>query len=498
VLAALRPRDTKDVVAVVEVAARYRVPLHTISTGHNWGYGTALAVADATVVVDLSAMRAIREFDEELGVVSVEPGVTQRDLAQFLAARSAPFLVPVTGAGPSCSLVGNALERGYGITPICDHAAAIMALEAVLHDGSVLRPVLADLGAAQAAGVFRWGLGAYVNGLFLQSGHGIVTCMTLALARRPESIRAFVMTARDGAEVELLVEAIRAVLRSHQANVGGINLMNARRVLAMSVGYPASRLGDDGLIPDAVIDELRGERDIGQWTLYGTLYGSARVVSAVQSEIKSVLRPLAKRLLFVSRAKAQALSYLARRLPGGLGRRFAPAAQTLASSLALVEGEPNETALALAYWGGGQRPPAGEPLDPARDGCGLMWYAPLVPMHPRVVREYIDFASATLREHAIEPLITLTSLSERCFDSSVPLLFDRSSPAALARAQRCYTELLERGRRRGFVPYRVHVDAMDWLTAHPSVHWQVIARLKKALDPHGIFSPGRYAPLNAA
>ena len=104
-------------------------------------------------------------------------------------------------------------------------------------------------------------------------------------------------------------------------------------------------------------------------------------------------------------------------------------------------------------------------------------------------------ASPTIRT------ICASSVSEptrSALNSSVPLLFDRSSPAAVARAQRCYTELLERGRRRGFVPYRVHVDAMDWLTSHPSVHWQVIARLKKALDPHGIFSPGRYAPLNAA
>ena len=31
--------------------------------------------------------------------------------------------------------------------------------------------------------------------------------------------------------------------------------MNAHRVLAMSVPYPRARLGADGLIPDAVIEE---------------------------------------------------------------------------------------------------------------------------------------------------------------------------------------------------------------------------------------------------
>ena len=39
--------------------------------------------------------------------------------------------------------------------------------------------------------------------------------------------------------------------------------------------------------------------------------------------------------------------------------------------------------------------------------------------------------------HAIEPLITLTSLSHRCFDSSVPLLCRRSDPDETASAQAC-------------------------------------------------------------
>lgn len=491
--AVLLPRDTAAVVRLIAIASRHGVPLHPVSSGHNWGYGTALAARDGAAVVDLSRMRAIRDFDEELGVVTVEPGVTQGDLAALLAERGAPFLVPVTGAGPTCSLMGNALERGYGITPICDHAAAITALEAVLHDGTILRPVLADLGARDAAAVFRWGIGAWLNGLFLQSGHGIVTSMTIALARRPQAIKAFVMTSRKGVPLEALVVAVRDVLRSHPATVGGINLMNSRRVLAMSIPYPRDRVGSDGLIPDGVLAELMRERDIGEWTLYGTLYGTAPVVAVVQRDIRRRLRPLAARLLFVSRRIAQALGYLAARLPGRLARRLAPAAQTLASSLALVEGEPNETALPLAYWGSGKRPAEGVPLDPARDGCGLLWYSPLVPMRPETVRAYLDFVVATMRRHAIEPLVTLTSLSERCFDSTVPLLFDRGSAEAVARAQRCYAELLDEGRRRGFVPYRVHVDAMRWLTSHASAHWEVLGRLKQALDPDGIFSPGRYS-----
>lgn len=494
VSAVLRPASTEEVCAAVKIAAQFRVPLHPVSTGHNWGYGTALSVVQGSVVVDLARMRAVTDFDEELGVVSVEPGVTQGVLAEYLRERNAPYFVPVTGAGPSCSILANALERGYGLTPISDHASAIMGVEAVLPDGSVLRPVLADLGAPEAARVFRWGIGPYLTGLFLQGGFGIVTRMTLALTRRSEIVKAFVMSASEAATLEQLVEAIREVLRRFPGIVGGINLMNSHRVLAMSAPYPRARLGPDGLIPNAVIDELRRGHGIGTWTVYGTLYATKGVAAAAQSEIKRLLKPLAARLLFVSRPMANMLRAVATRLPPGMRSRLAPAAATLASSLELVEGQPNETALPLAYWlSEGHRQGSGD-LDPARDGCGLIWYSPIVPMRPGDVRQYVDHLVLTTRKHGFEPLITLTSVSDRCFDSSVPLLFDRNSEFAMERARRCYMDLLESGRKRGVLPYRVHVDAMDWLTSQPSAHWQVTRWVKKALDEHDILSPGRYSP----
>jgi 4-cresol dehydrogenase (hydroxylating) len=489
--AVLSPVSTADVVRIVRIAGEFGVPLHPISTGHNWGYGTALAVADHSVVVDLSRMRAIRDLDEELGVVTVEPGVTQGTLSEFLRDRDAPFLVPVTGAGPTCSIVGNALERGYGITPISDHASSIMSIEAVLPDGSVLRPVLADLGAPDAARVFRWGVGPYLTGLFLQGGFGIVTSMTVALARRPQVVKAFVMSAASGATLEQLVTAVREILRRYPGTVGGINLMNAHRVLAMSAPYPRSRLSSDGLIPEHVIEELAHGRRIGNWTVYGTLYSTKGVATAAKREIKRLLKPLAARLLFVSPPMADLMRRVAARLPSGMRARLAPAADTLASSLELVAGEPNETALPLAYWLSGSRPAGGTSLDPARDGCGLIWYSPIVPMRTQTVQRYVDFVTPTMRKHALEPLVTLTSLSERCFDSSVPLLFDRNSGSATGRAQACYAELLEAGAQRGFVPYRLHIDAMPWLTTRPSVNWDMAGRLKRAIDPDGILALGR-------
>lgn len=490
--AVLRPTARDQVPPIVQIAARERVPLYPVSTGRNWGYGCGLPVRDDCALLDLSGLQQIIDFDPELGTITLEPGVTQGMLAQFLERERQSFLVPVTGAGPTCSLVGNALERGYGITPLADHFGAALSLEAVLPDGRIYRRALADQGGALADRAFKWSVGPYLDGMFTQGAFGVVTSMTFALARRPDSIKAFVFGVDDATPLERVVTDVREILRRFPSTVGGINLMNAHRVVAMAAPYPRDALGPDGLIPEDVLRDLAARHQVTAWTVFGTLYGTTRVVRAVQSEIRSRVGSYAKRLLVVSPRRATQLVRIADALPGQAARALARRARVLASALELVDGRPNETALPLAYWKGGIAPAAGAPRDPARDGCGLIWYAPLVPMKPDTVRTYVEFVTRVMRAHRLEPLVTLTSLSERCFDSTVPLLFDRQSADETERAQRCYQALLDEGRSLGFLPYRVGIQAMDWLTRGPSTYWDVVAALKAALDPDGIIAPGRY------
>jgi 4-cresol dehydrogenase (hydroxylating) flavoprotein subunit len=339
------------------------------------------------VIVDLSYLNRIIDFDAELGVVTLEPGVTQGMLANFLEHGNHPFLVPVTGAGPTCSLIGNALERGYGVTPFVDHFGAVTDLEAVLADGTIYRTALREAGGEDLARLFKWGIGPYSAGLFTQSNFGIVTRMSIALARRPECIKVCLFSLSDDRLLESAVERIHKTLSSLPGTVGAINLMNQRRVLAMSAPFPADRLGPDGLIPDTVVAALGKQYQIQPWTGFGTLYGTRRMVAAAQKEIRRALAGVASRLLFLSPDQAARLARLANFLPGDMGRRLASTAGTLAKSLELVAGRPNETALPLAYWRN-PRPPGPGPRDPARDGCGLLWYAPLVPMRPATVRAY--------------------------------------------------------------------------------------------------------------
>ena len=186
IVAVVYPGDSSEVVSIIKLAGEHGVPVYPVSTGRNWGYGTN-PVTDGCIVLNLSRLnRVLDSPDPATGLVTVEPGVTQGDLAAYLERNRLPFLVPTTGAGPSVSIVGNALERGHGVTPVADHFAAVTSIEAVLPDGSRLPVSVRGHGSFGGGHAFKWGIGPYVDGLFAQGSFGVVTKVTLALARRPE------------------------------------------------------------------------------------------------------------------------------------------------------------------------------------------------------------------------------------------------------------------------------------------------------------------------
>lgn len=492
IAAALRPASRDDVPPIIAIATECSVPVYPLSTGRNWGYGTALPVVDDCAILDLSGLTAIRVIDADLGLFEVEPGVTQGALAEYLRARDLPFMVPTTGAGPDASLLGNALERGYGITPIADHFAAVTRLEAVLPDGSLYAPALTGFGATLADHAFKWGLGPYLDGLFTQSGFGVVTAMTLTLARLPERVEAFYFAVPDLTAFEAAAGAVRSTLQELGAVAGSVNLMNRHRVLAMTAPYDEARLGNDGLLTETAIADLARRYRVDPWMGMGALYGPREVVAAARRIVRRRLAGSTRRVVFMTTPRA---SLLYRVAVGVLGESHGASQMLLRirASLDILEGRPNRVAHALLGWRHGAEPGASMHGDPAQHGLGLLWYAPLVPFKPELMAAYGEQCAEVLRSHRMEPMITFSTLSERCVDSSVPLLFDSRKPEAVERAHRCYDALVEAGRGLGIVPYRVHVGAMGRFVDPASPFWNLVDRLKQAVDPGDIVAPGRYA-----
>src|SRR5262245_45301175 len=212
VAAVVLPGGVEEVQRIVQVARDLHLALYPISTGENWGYGSALPARDHNVIVDLRRMNRIHEFNRDLAYAVVEPGVTQRQLYDYLQAARIPLALSPTGAGPGRSILGNTLERGFSIGPYGDHFLAQCGMEVVLTTGEILRTGLGHYPDAKAAYLFKWGVGPYLDGLFTQSNLGIVTKIGVWLMPTPESFEACYFGCNSEEQLGPLIDAMREMM----------------------------------------------------------------------------------------------------------------------------------------------------------------------------------------------------------------------------------------------------------------------------------------------
>ncbi len=204
--------------------------IHVFSKGNNWGYGCKTPHSNNALVIDLSDCKEIIHFDKYHGLITVEPGVTYGQLVEYLKNVGDEWIAPVHGGGPDCSVLGNCIERGYGITPETDHFGAVTSLQAILPDGSVYQGALKNLGLDKLDKLFKYGIGPYFDGVFTQSGLGIVTQVTIKLSKKPSYVEMFYINIFDESDLPKVVSIIKKLKQDLKSNVGRINLMNRERV----------------------------------------------------------------------------------------------------------------------------------------------------------------------------------------------------------------------------------------------------------------------------
>lgn len=479
--------------------------LYPISTGQNWGYGTSQPTGSSKTIIllDLGKLCQISHFDNELGLVTVEPGVTQQQLSDFLQQNNHDYMVPVTGAGPECSILANALERGYGITPYTDHFSAVTSIQGYWGNGIPYQSAIRELDASNDKFVdktFKWGLGPYLEGLFTQSNLGIVSQMTIRLAKIKPDFTSFFIQLQDDALLEQAIPLIRKILQDYEGIVGSINLMDQRRLLSMFAKNPN---GNDShqVMKNQDVTKLAKELRTPSWTIVGSIYGTTGVVTAVKKEIRLILKQLPCKQIYSNSPAIIIANKVINNLPTWLINK-SPTLSKVSEQLdsfnkgkEIMLGKPNKVALKLAYWRhkGSDRFDRND-LSPGQDGCGLLWYAPLITMKAEKIREFVEFIRLTCPKFNIEPFITFTNLKHDCVDSTIPIVFDLSNPKAVEDAHNCLKILVEEGLKKGFVPYRLNIDQQQWLLNKDSHFWQTVNKIKSSLDPNNVLSQARYNP----
>jgi len=256
--AMVSPTSAEEVQAVVRVANEHRVPLWTFSQGRNNTYGGAAPRLRGSVLVNLRGMNRVAEVNEELAYAVVEPGVRWFDLLDALEAAGGRLWTSIPDLGWG-SVIGNTLEYGRGYTPYGDHAENVCGMEVVLPTGELVRTGLGAMPGSRSAHVYRHGFGPNLQGLFFQSGLGIVTQMGVWLQRRPETYSSCFLTHTGMESLSAVTDALRELMLE-----------------GVIVNYPV-------LLRGMLIDEEGNPHvDPGSetWTTRYALYGRAEVVEA--------------------------------------------------------------------------------------------------------------------------------------------------------------------------------------------------------------------------
>jgi 4-cresol dehydrogenase (hydroxylating) len=480
------PTSVHQVQAVVLAALRKGLRIHPVSSGRNWGYGDATPPTKDQLIVDLSRMNRILEVNDRLAYAVIEPGVTQGQLFDYLREHDISLWLDCSGAGRDASLVGNALERGFGHTPYSDHFSNLCGIQVVLGDGRILETGLGHDKESRAAHVYPHGLGPSLQGLLAQSNLGITTRAGLWLMPRPEAFCSFFVRVRHDEELEPVLQRL-ALLRLRGILRSAVHIGNDLRVLSSRMRYPWARAGNQTPLPLGLRTRLRSELGIGCWNVAGGLYGDSLTVRAALQSLRKMMQPfrvmaVGDRRLALAKKLGRSLGFLpwGQRLPGLIA--------ALEPTYRLMKGEPVDDPLLGAAWRV-RGATSDEPRDPRDLHAGLFWASPVLPATGEAARAVVNLAESIYARHRLEPLLSFAFVNDRALVCICQIGFDIREESEAESARSCYFELSQALKAANFLPYRTRPQDRKRFVAPDSVQADVSAKIKAALDPGHIISP---------
>lgn len=474
----IRIRNREQVHILIREANHYRVSLFPISRGSNWGYGSQLPIKNESVLVDLSALNRIVHIDAELGTATIEPGVTQEQLAREIATSANQFILDVTGSGTGTSVLGNALERGIAYHGL--RASQVLALEVLLGNGTLLRTGFGHLPHRALSALYPYGLGPSLDGLFFQSNFGIVLEGSIQLTPKPETVFTVGMSIFQK-DLPELIQCLRSLKR--KGCLQGIpHLADRERMLSTLV--PLVQKNNLNLSYEDVLQSVKQALP-QDWFLTAAIHGDRQSAWAKRKRVKKELQHLGK-LYFHSETEMSLQARLREKLLFWLAtpvqRQVLQASQTLRG---LHYGRPTDAGIYFLTEGGKSSVDA--------NPKGFLLCTPLAPLQGENACRFNHIAHMIATKHKLPIAMTLNLISDRVLEAVISVHFARNNKAETERAHLCILEMTRAFNQQGFYPYRINIDLMDELICSEDPYWQTIHGIKQQLDPLAIIAPGRYA-----
>lgn len=475
--AAVAPASVEEVQAVMRAANRYRIPIYPISTGRNLGYGGSAPALSGSVVLDLKRMNRVLEVSERHAYALVEPGVSYFDLYRHISERGLKVWMDCPDPGWG-SLVGNALDRGGGVTTTNyrNHFEAHCGMEVVLANGELLRTGMGALPNAKTWQQFKTGFGPAIDGIFSQSNFGVVTKMGFWLMPEPEAYMNGFVHVYKHEDLIALVDIVTHLENSGITNgmpYFGSPIWSGLRAPDQVAAKPEQELLDllatPGGPPKEALEAHAQKVGRGLWGAMLQFYGPPKIIQAQWEYSK-------ERLAAIPGAK----------LIEGESYKIPLKPEELVKVSKNAFGIPSLEIFSLV---------ARTADHPGLEGH--VGFSPIIPRTGEAVFEAQKVFGEIAREYGlpVSPLAVPFTYWQRCFVYLFlfPVTHDKEFNK---RNREAFRKLVKVSAEHGWGEYRTPIiyqdDVMDVYSFNNHALRRFHETVKDAVDPNGILSAGRY------
>lgn len=465
----VQPDTAEQVQQIVRIAAAHGVPVWAQGQGRNNGYGGAAPRVSGGITINFRRMNRVLEIDEELGYALIEPGVSFQELYEAVEAAGANLMVSVPDLGWG-SMGGNQQDNGLTYLPYGKDWRNICGLEVVTADGELLRTGMGAMAGNQSWNLYRRSLGPTIEPLFFQGNFGVVTKLGVWLMPKPEVITHVHIDVKRDEDLIPLVDTLRRLRLD--GTIDGVPCILNTLLIASTIAPRAHWYDpEEGVIPDEAIDEIAERIGIGRWHLRLALYGDRPVNEHNLAKIEREFGAIPDARIRSATTGPEEWA----ELPDPSDRVYA--------------GVPNQDWTTMAGWRGGEH-------------GGHMSFTPVAPLTGRKVYELQMWLKARFERNGLDHTADLIVVNERSLCSVAGITFDIDDEEATADGYRVMQELVREAGGIGYGEYRAHLHFMDLAQEQfgfgDHAYRRFVERIKDAVDPQGILSPGRHGIWPAA
>jgi 4-cresol dehydrogenase (hydroxylating) len=333
-------------------------------------------------------------------------------------------------------------------------------MKIVTPDGELLHTGMGSLKDSDAQNVYRYGIGPTIDGLFTQSGMGIIVEITIELMPVPECVEMFVFSSRDENDAGRLTEVIRNLKLNGVVN-SAVHIANRSR----AIGEKTNRFA-------------------GAWNLSGAITGTPGMVRAKRKAVKKEFRRHIKtyKLHFLGKRSMSLVKWIHEHI------KPVPVYDALRDAFDLITGVPTDHPLKTLL---NDDDLTSEHIDTRHYKTCFSWINAVCQCREESINKLLHLINSEFTEHGYEFRVTFTAVNPRTLIMISNISYPRSEPE-IQKAEEFLTRCQKKLTDNGFYPYRSGSGIHEKTPQHESSYHEFLKRIKETIDPNGIIAPGKY------